>query len=96
VFPPTVVDHVPWDSKLVIEETFGPAIPIVRIKDINEGIQVAYGTAFSPSSGVCTNRLDYITRFIAELNHGTVNIWEMSGYRIEMSPFGGIKDSGLG
>ena len=96
VFPPTVVDHVPWDSELVMEETFGPAIPIVRIKDIDEGIQVANGTAFGLSSGVCTNRLDYITRFIAELNHGTVNIWEVPGYRIEMSPFGGIKDSGLG
>ena len=35
-------------------------------------------------------------RFINELNHGTVNIWEVPGYRIEMSPFGGIKDSGLG
>ncbi len=96
VFPPTVVDHVPWDSELVMEETFGPAIPIVRIKDIDEAIEVANGTAFGLSSGVCTNRLDYITRFIAELNHGTVNIWEVPGYRIEMSPFGGIKDSGLG
>ena len=27
---------------------------------------------------------------------GTVNIWEQPGYRIEMSPFGGIKESGLG
>ena len=96
VFPPTVVDYVPWDSELVMEETFGPAIPIVRIKNIDEAIKVANGTAFGLSSGVCTNRLDYITRFIAELNHGTVNIWEVPGYRIEMSPFGGIKDSGLG
>jgi acyl-CoA reductase-like NAD-dependent aldehyde dehydrogenase len=45
---------------------------------------------------VCTNRLDYITRFVGELEVGTVNIWEVPGYRIEMSPFGGIKDSGLG
>jgi phosphonoacetaldehyde dehydrogenase len=96
VFPPTVVDHVPWDSELVMEETFGPAVPIVRIKDIDDAIRVANGTSFGLSSGVATNRLDYITRFIAELNHGTVNIWEVPGYRIEMSPFGGIKDSGLG
>ncbi len=96
LYPPTVVDHVPWDSELVMEETFGPAIPIVRIKDIDEAIQVANGTNFGLSSGVCTNQLDYITRFISELNHGTVNIWEVPGYRIEMSPFGGIKDSGLG
>ena len=96
VFPPTVVDHVPWNSELVMEETFGPAIPIVRIKDIDEAIEVANGTAFGLSSGVCTNNFEYITRFIDELNHGTVNIWEVPGYRIEMSPFGGIKDSGNG
>ena len=79
-----------------MEETFGPARPIVRVKDIDEAIEVANGTAYGLSSGVCTKRLDDITRFINELNHGTVNIWEVPGYRIEMSPFGGIKDSGLG
>jgi len=96
LFPPTVVDHVPWDCELVMEETFGPAIPIIRVKDIDDAIRVANGTNFGLSSGVCTNRFDFITRFINELNHGTVNIWEVPGYRIEMSPFGGIKDSGLG
>jgi putative phosphonoacetaldehyde dehydrogenase len=96
LFYPTVLDHVQWDCELVMEETFGPAIPVIRVKDIDNAIQVANGTSFGLSSGVCTNRLDYITRFINELNHGTVNIWEVPGYRIEMSPFGGIKDSGLG
>uniref|UniRef100_UPI0013D1D32E aldehyde dehydrogenase family protein n=1 Tax=Escherichia coli TaxID=562 RepID=UPI0013D1D32E len=52
--------------------------------------------AYGLSSGVCTNRLDHVTRFVAELEVGTVNVWEVPGYRIEMSPFGGIKDSGLG
>ena len=96
LFHPTVVDHVPSDCELVMEETFGPAIPIIRIKDIDDAIKIANGTSFGLSSGVCSNRFDYITRFINELNHGTVNIWEVPGYRIEMSPFGGIKDSGLG
>ena len=96
LFHPTVLDHVPWDCELVMEETFGPVIPIIRINDIDDAIKIANGTSFGLSSGVCTNRLDSITRFINELNHGTVNIWEVPGYRIEMSPFGGIKDSGLG
>ena len=96
LFHPTVVDHVPWDCELVMEETFGPAIPVIRFKDIDDALRIANGTNFGLSSGVCSNRLDYITRFINELNHGTVNIWEVPGYRIEMSPFGGIKDSGLG
>jgi phosphonoacetaldehyde dehydrogenase len=96
LYPPTVVDHVPFDCELVKEETFGPVIPVIRAKDIDDAIRISNSTAFGLSSGICTNRLDYITRFINELDVGTVNIWEVPGYRIEMSPFGGIKDSGLG
>jgi putative phosphonoacetaldehyde dehydrogenase len=96
LFPPTVVDKVPFDCELVREETFGPVIPIIRAKNIDDAIRISNSTAYGLSSGVCTQRLDYITRFVNELEVGTVNIWEVPGYRIEMSPFGGIKDSGLG
>ena len=96
LYPPTVVDHVPFDCELVREETFGPAIPIIRVKDIDDAIRVSNSTAFGLSSGVCTDNFKYIQRFIKELRTGTVNVWEVPGYRIEMSPFGGIKDSGLG
>jgi putative phosphonoacetaldehyde dehydrogenase len=37
-----------------------------------------------------------VIRFVSELHVGTVNIWEVPGYRLESTPFGGIKDSGLG
>jgi putative phosphonoacetaldehyde dehydrogenase len=97
LYPPTVVDHVPPEAELVREETFGPVIPIIRCPDdIAQVIRISNSTAYGLSSGVCTNRLDYITRFVNELQVGTVNVWEVPGYRIEMSPFGGIKDSGLG
>ncbi|HXH03247.1 MAG TPA: phosphonoacetaldehyde dehydrogenase [Candidatus Competibacteraceae bacterium] len=96
LYAPTVLDHVPYDCELVREETFGPVAPIIRFKDIDEAIGISNSTAYGLSSGVCSNRLDYITRFVRELRVGTVNVWEVPGYRIEMSPFGGIKDSGLG
>jgi putative phosphonoacetaldehyde dehydrogenase len=97
LFPPTVVDKVPYDCELVHEETFGPVIPIIRCpNDIAEVIRISNSTAYGLSSGVCTSKLEYITRFISDLEVGTVNVWEVPGYRIEMSPFGGIKDSGLG
>jgi putative phosphonoacetaldehyde dehydrogenase len=96
LYAPTVVDHVAFDSPLVKWECFGPVSPVIRVKDINEAIQVSNSTSYGLSSGVCTNRLDYITRFVRELQVGTVNVREVPGYRIEMSPFGGIKDSGLG
>ena len=96
LYSPTVLDHVPRDAELVVEETCGPPVPIIRVKDIDDAIAVDNGTAFGLSTGACTNRWDYITRFVSELKTGTVNIWEVPGYRIEMSPFGGVKDSGLG
>ena len=97
LFPPNVVDHVPYDCELVHEESFGPVIPIIRVPNqIDEVVRISNSTAYGLSSGVCTNRLDYVTQFIRDLDVGTVNIWEVPGYRIEMSPFGGIKDSGLG
>ena len=96
LYSPTVVDDVPFDCELVREETFGPVVPMIRVKDIDDAIRVSNSTVYGLSSGVCTQRLDYITRFVSELEVGTVNVWEVPGYRIEMSPFGGIKDSGLG
>lgn len=97
LLPPIVIDKVDHASELVMEETFGPVIPIVRVpNDDAEVMRISNSTAFGLSAGVCTNRLDRITAFVNGLNVGTVNIWEVPGYRIEMSPFGGIKDSGLG
>ena len=97
VLPPITVDFVPHHSELVFEETFGPIIPIVRVPDDDvEVMAISNSTPFGLSSGVCTNSLPRMQRYIEGLDVGTVNIWEVPGYRIEMSPFGGIKDSGNG
>jgi acyl-CoA reductase-like NAD-dependent aldehyde dehydrogenase len=95
LLPPIVVDKVPHTSELVMDETFGPIIPIVRVPDNDEAVMaISNATDFGLSSGVCTNDFRRMQAFIEGLNVGTVNIWEQPGYRIEMSPFGGIKDSG--
>jgi putative phosphonoacetaldehyde dehydrogenase len=96
LFAPTVIDRVRPEMMVVKEETFGPVSPIVTFANIDEAIRISNGTAYGLSSSVCTNRMDYITRFVSELNVGTVNVREVPGYRLELTPFGGIKDSGLG
>jgi len=97
LLPPIVVDNVRHESELVLEETFGPIVPIIRVpNDDAEVMKISNSTAFGLSSGVCTNDFRRMQAYIKGLNVGTVNIWEVPGYRIEMSPFGGIKDSGLG
>ena len=68
----------------------------LRRNGCDDAIRIVNSTDYGLSSGVCTNRLDDIMRFVKELNVGSVNVWEVPGYRLELTPFGGIKDSGLG
>lgn len=97
LLPPIVIDHVDHASELVMKETFGPIIPIIRVPDNDDQVrEISNGTVFGLSAGVCTNDFHRMQAYITGLNVGTVNIWEVPGYRIEMSPFGGIKDSGNG
>jgi putative phosphonoacetaldehyde dehydrogenase len=96
LYAPTVIDRVRPEMTVVREETFGPVSPIITFGSVDEAIAIVNGTAYGLSSSVCTQRLDVITRFVEELHVGTVNVREVPGYRLELTPFGGIKDSGLG
>lgn len=96
LYSPTVIDRVEPQMLVVKEETFGPVSPVMTFSTIEDAIRISNSTAYGLSSAVCTNRLDYITRFVSELNVGSVNVREVPGYRLELTPFGGIKDSGLG
>ncbi len=93
---PTVIMDVPRNADMVMHESFGPLAPILTFKNIDDAITLSNSTAYGLSSGIITNNMQYAIRFIKELKVGTVNINEVPGYRIESSPFGGIKDSGLG
>ena len=93
---PPVLDRVRPDHELVREETFGPAIPIIRVRDLDHALEVGNGTAYGLSAGVVSNDLAAVTRCIRELRCGSVNVDEVPGFRTEATPFGGIKASGLG
>ena len=96
VYSPTVLDRVDPAMDVVRTETFGPVSPVIRFRDLDHAIEIVNGTPYGLSSSVCTNRLDVITRLVRDLQVGTVNVREVPGYRLELTPFGGIKDSGLG
>ncbi len=93
---PTVLSNVPRDCGMVVSESFGPLAPIITVRDLNDAVTVANSTAYGLSSGVVTSSLDSAIQAVKQLRCGSVNINEVPGFRIESSPFGGIKDSGLG
>ncbi len=96
LFPPTIIVDVPRDSRMVVCESFGPLAPIMKVRDLDDAIALANSTAFGLSSAVATTNLANALKAIKSLRCGTVNINEVPGFRMENSPFGGIKDSGLG
>jgi aldehyde dehydrogenase (NAD+) len=93
---PTVIVDVPRDCRMVVCESFGPFAPILKVRDLDDALEVANSTAYGLSSGVVTTRLRSAIKAIKTLRCGTVNVNEVPGFRTENSPFGGIKDSGLG
>jgi len=93
---PTVIADVPRSTEMVCQESFGPLAPIMRIRDLDDAIQLANSSNFGLATGIVTNDMTRAISAIQRIETGTVNVNEVPGYRIECSPFGGVKDSGLG
>jgi phosphonoacetaldehyde dehydrogenase len=96
LYAPTIIDHVQNSHEVVAKETFGPVAPIIRFSTLDEAIEIANDTPYGLSGGVVSNHWPSIQRVITELDTGTVNVNEAPSYRLEWTPFGGVKDSGLG
>ena len=93
---PAVIADVPRDSRMIISESFGPLAPIVTVRDLDDAIELANSTVYGLSAGIITTNLNHAISAAKRLRCGMVNINELPAWRTEMSPFGGIKDSGLG
>jgi acyl-CoA reductase-like NAD-dependent aldehyde dehydrogenase len=94
-FQPTVVLEPPRDSPMAQEEVFGPALPIWRVKDMDEAIERANDSPFGLGSAVWTRDLDRAERAAAELDCGYT--WINSPTKVyDELPFGGLKSSGYG
>ncbi len=94
-FPPTVITGLKDDSMLMTEEPFGPIAPVVPFTDVDEVIARSNSLPFGLSSYVFTNSLQTATKVSNSLEAGMVNINHF-GSALPETPFGGIKDSGIG
>ncbi len=93
---PAVIADVPRDARMITCESFGPLAPIVAVRDLDDAIELANSTVYGLSAGIITTNLNHALSAAKRLRCGMVNINEIPAWRTEMSPFGGIKDSGLG
>lgn len=92
----TVIDNVVPEMDLVIRETFGPVAPIIRVKNLDEAIEVANATEYGLQAGVFTSHYPSAMRCAQEIEAGTVFVNKQSTFRTDNMPFGGFKSSGVG
>ena len=92
---PTVVYEPPHDSPMATEEVFGPALPIWRVRDLDEAIARSNASPFGLGSSVWTSDLDAAGEAAERLECGYT--WINSPTKVyDELPFGGVKSSGFG
>jgi succinate-semialdehyde dehydrogenase/glutarate-semialdehyde dehydrogenase len=94
-FEPTVVVDVPESARVWTEETFGPLLPIMRVKDLDEALEKANDSEFGLGSSIFTRDMSRAQRAIDELEAGYTWVNAVQIAHDEL-PFGGTKHSGYG
>lgn len=92
----TLLDDAKTGMKVCREELFGPALAVLRVKDIDEAIKLANDTNFGLSAGVFTQDIDAAMRFSREVDSGNIHINWGPLWRTDGMPYGGMKQSGIG
>ncbi|MBU3204659.1 NADP-dependent glyceraldehyde-3-phosphate dehydrogenase [Clostridium algidicarnis] len=93
---PTLYDNVTLDMRLAWEEPFGPILPIIRIKSIDEAINIANESDYGLQSSVFTKDIDKAFYIASKLEVGTVQINNKPERGPDHFPFLGVKSSGMG
>jgi acyl-CoA reductase-like NAD-dependent aldehyde dehydrogenase len=93
---PTVLTNVTEEMKVVCEEVFAPVISIIPYDTIDEAFFAANRSKYGLQVGVFTSDLALTVRAMRELEFGGVNINDVSTFRADILPYGGVKDSGIG
>jgi succinate-semialdehyde dehydrogenase/glutarate-semialdehyde dehydrogenase len=96
-YEPTVLVDVTPEMALMREETFGPVLPIVRVRDEEEALRLANASDFGLGANVWTRDAHRAEELAGRLETGSVCVNDMTmTYGVQEAPFGGRKLSGLG
>jgi succinate-semialdehyde dehydrogenase/glutarate-semialdehyde dehydrogenase len=93
---PTLLHRVTAQMKVVCEEIFAPVVSIVEFDQLDEAVAIANAQPFGLSVGIFTSNLHTAMSAAKQLRFGGIHINEASSARVDVMPFGGIKDSGFG
>ena len=93
---PAVLADVPRDARLWQEEAFGPVVLVAPFDTLDEAVAIANDCRFGLQAAAFTNDLSATMRLAEDLEVGSLWINEPSRFRLDVYPFGGVKESGIG
>jgi succinate-semialdehyde dehydrogenase / glutarate-semialdehyde dehydrogenase len=93
---PTILTGVRPGLRVVCEEIFAPVLSLIPFTSLDDAIAELNQTPFGLAAGIFTRNINRALRAVGRLHVGTVHINEASNSRVDLMPFGGVKDSGVG
>ncbi|MFE9337933.1 aldehyde dehydrogenase family protein [Streptomyces sp. NPDC007063] len=93
---PALLAEVPDGQPAWDEEIFGPVVCLRSVPDLDAAFAAVDASRYGLHAAVFTHRLDVAFRALDELDVGGVVVNEVPGYRCDVAPYGGVKDSGIG
>ena len=96
VLPPTILVNAKRDMKILCEEIFAPVVSIIPFDSLDNAITEINSTEFGLACGIFTRDINTALMAARRIHVGVVHINESSSSRVDLIPFSGVKDSGLG
>jgi len=93
---PTVVADVDVRQRISCDELFGPAVAVTPFNDIDQAIALANDSKYGLSAGIFTRNLDWAMKFVREVHSGNLIVNWGPQWRVDLMPYGGLKQSGFG
>lgn len=96
VLHPTILRNVTPRMRVVCDEIFAPVLSVSPVSSMDEAIDIANDTPFGLAGGIFTNDVTRALRAIRRMRMGNVHVNDTSSSRVDLSPYGGLKESGFG
>jgi acyl-CoA reductase-like NAD-dependent aldehyde dehydrogenase len=96
IFQPTVLGNTQPNMRVNRQEIFAPVITVTPYDDFDEALTMANDTDYGLQSGLFTQNMNRILRAFEEIEVGGLQVNDVSTFRVDQMPYGGVKGSGIG
>ncbi|OGQ79722.1 MAG: aldehyde dehydrogenase [Deltaproteobacteria bacterium RIFCSPLOWO2_12_FULL_60_19] len=96
IYIPAVVADVKPEMRISRDELFGPAVAVTPFDTIEEAIQLANDSVYGLAAGIFTENVEWAMKFAREAEAGNLHVNWGPQWRVDLMPYGGLKESGFG